>query len=87
MRNCTDGYPSCRHAEATGKWCDDECRADLQKELDALILKREQIREKQMARVHNGSVTRARTTGNADADRINDRIVEIRERMCLKNRS
>lgn len=82
MRNCNDRYPSCRHAEATGKWCGDECRTELQKELDALLLKREQIREKQMARFHNGSATRARTTtGNADADRVNDRIVEIRERM------
>ncbi len=82
MRNCSDGYPSCRHAEATGKWCGDECRAELQKELDALLLKREKIRGKQMERFHNGSATRARTTtGNADADRVNDRIVKIRERM------
>ena len=54
----------------------------LQMELDALLLKRDQIREKQMSRFHNGSATRARTTtGNADASRVNDRIVEIRERL------
>lgn len=54
----------------------------LQKELDALLLKRSQIREKQMARFHNGSATRSRTTtGNANADRVNNRIVEIREAM------
>jgi hypothetical protein len=82
MRSCSDGYPSCRHAEATGKWCGNECHADIQKELDALLVKREKIREKQMARFHNGSATRARTTtGNADADRVNDRIISIRERL------
>ena len=35
-----------------------------------------------MERFHNGSATRARTTtANADADRVNERIVSIRERM------
>lgn len=82
MKSCNDGYPSCRYAEQTGKWCGDECRAEMQKELDSLILQRDKIREKQMARFHNGSATRARTTtSNADADRVNERIVEIRERM------
>lgn len=82
MRACNDKYPSCRHAEATGKWCGDECQAELQKELDALLLKRDQIREKQMERYHNGSATRARTTtGNADVGRVNDRIVWVRDLM------
>ena len=27
MRACPDGYPSCRQAEATGKWCAGECAA------------------------------------------------------------
>lgn len=54
----------------------------LQKELDALLAKRERIREKQMARFHNGSATRARTTtGNADADRVNEQIISLREQI------
>ena len=27
MRACDDGYPSCRAAEAGGKWCDGPCAA------------------------------------------------------------
>lgn len=27
MKTCTDGYPSCRVAEATGKWCAGQCEA------------------------------------------------------------
>ena len=27
MRECDDGYPSCRMAEAGGDWCKDECLA------------------------------------------------------------
>jgi hypothetical protein len=54
----------------------------LQKELDSLLLKRDAIRQKQMARFHEGSATRARTTtGNADADRVNERIISIREQI------
>jgi hypothetical protein len=26
-RSCDDGYPSCRVAEATGRWCQDACAA------------------------------------------------------------
>ena len=82
MKTCDDGYPGCRYAEASGKWCKSECEAELRKELDMLLIKRDNIRQKQMDRFHNGSATRARTTtGNADADRVNDRIIEIRERM------
>lgn len=46
MRVCNDGYPTCRNAEATGKWCKGECLNELQKKLDTLLLTREQIREK-----------------------------------------
>lgn len=56
--------------------------AGMKKELGKLLLKRDKIREKQMARYKNHSATRARTTtGNADADRVNDSIMEMRERM------
>ena len=27
MKTCTDGYPGCRVAEATGKWCAGQCEA------------------------------------------------------------
>jgi hypothetical protein len=27
MRSCDDGYPGCRQAEATGKWCTGKCKA------------------------------------------------------------
>lgn len=27
IRQCPDGYPSCRKAEATGEWCRGECEA------------------------------------------------------------
>lgn len=27
MKSCPDGYPSCRQAEATGKWRAGECAA------------------------------------------------------------
>ncbi|MDH5297870.1 MAG: hypothetical protein OEV91_02520 [Desulfobulbaceae bacterium] len=54
----------------------------LQKELDALLERRESIREKQMARFHEGSATRARTTtGNADADRVNEQIISLRKQI------
>jgi len=86
MRSCDDGYPGCRHAEATGRWCAGECRTELQKELTALLEKREQVRAKQMERIHNGGMTRARTTtSNAAADRLNERIVWLREQLKTPN--
>lgn len=27
VTQCADGYPSCRVAEATGKWCESQCQA------------------------------------------------------------
>lgn len=27
VKSCPDGYPSCRQAETTGKWCAGECAA------------------------------------------------------------
>lgn len=30
VRNCDDGYPGCRHAEATGEWCKGECCSAMQ---------------------------------------------------------
>lgn len=57
---------------------------DMQKELDALVKKREQVRARQMARIHSGGMTRARTTtSNAEADRINERIVWLREQLKM----
>ena len=82
MKSCNDGYPGCRQAEATGKWCTGWCSADMQKELEALLEKREQVRLKQMERIHSGGMTRARTTtSNAKADLINERIVWLRKEM------
>ena len=53
-----------------------------QKELDELLSKREAIRTKQMNRLHDGGATRARTTtSNADADKVNERIVWLREQI------
>ena len=86
MRGCDDGYPSCRHAETTGEWCKSDCRASIQKEIDALCKKRELVREKQMARIHRGEMTRARTTtSNAEADRLNERIMWLREQLKVPN--
>ena len=86
MRSCDDGYIGCRHAEATGEWCKGDCRSSIQQELDALIAKREQVRAKQMQRIHNGGMTRARTTtSNAAADRLNERIVWLREQLKRPN--
>ena len=28
LRQCPDGYPSCRKAEATGEWCVGQCEAE-----------------------------------------------------------
>lgn len=82
MKSCDDGYPSCRHAETAGKWCKGECKASLQSELTKLIEKREQVRSAQMKRVHNGEMTRARTTtSNAEVDGLNERIVFLREQI------
>ena len=86
MRSCDDGYPGCRHAEATGKWCAGSCRTELQKELAALLEKREQVRAKQIERMHSGVMTRARTTtSNAEADRLNERIVWLRDQLKTTN--
>lgn len=53
-----------------------------QKELDQVLAKRDAIRDKQMARYHDRSATRARTTtSNAEADRCNDRIIWLREQI------
>lgn len=54
----------------------------LQKELDELLDKRDKIRAKQLNRYRDRSATRARTTtSNANVDRINERIVWIREEL------
>lgn len=54
----------------------------LQKELDGLLVKRDKIRAKQMESFHNSSATRAKTTtGNANADRVNDSIIDVRARI------
>ncbi|MDP1771968.1 MAG: JAB domain-containing protein, partial [Methylobacter sp.] len=51
----------------------------LNKELDALLLKREQMRERHMAKYRNGSATRAQTTThNANVSHLNDQIIELR---------
>lgn len=78
-KSCDDGYPSCRYAEATGRWCPSECRASMESELSDLLAQRDDVRVKQMERFHSGSATRARTTtSNAAADRFNERIVFLR---------
>jgi hypothetical protein len=54
----------------------------MQKELTDLLEKREQVRAKQMDRIHRGEMTRARTTtSNAAADRLNERIVWLRKEL------
>ena len=56
-----------------------ESIAELQKDLDGTQAKREQLRTKQMERIHRGEMTRARTTtSNANVDRLNERIVWAR---------
>ncbi|MHB1176101.1 MAG: hypothetical protein ACYCZJ_13360 [Sulfuriferula sp.] len=55
----------------------------LQKELAEMLDKRDRIRAKQIERMTVGSATRARTTtSNADASRVNDRIVWLREEIA-----
>ena len=56
-----------------------ESIAELQKDLDETLAKREQVQMKQMDRIHRGEMTRARTTtSNANVDRLNERIVWAR---------
>lgn len=51
-----------------------------EKELADLLEKRDRIRAKQLQRYDDRSATRAKTTtSNADADRLNERIVWLRE--------
>jgi len=65
----------------TGKEGDAELEA-LKRELDTMLTKRDQIRSKQMERYRTGSATRAMTTtSNAAADRVNDRIIWLREQI------
>ena len=55
---------------------------ELQRELETMLEKRSQIRSAQMERYRNGSATRAMTTtSNAAADRINDRIIWLRDQL------
>lgn len=50
-----------------------------QKELDALLARRDKIRADQMARYTNLSATRARTTtSNANVDKMQERIEWLR---------
>jgi hypothetical protein len=59
-----------------------ECKAMLRKELDMLLEKRDRVRAKQIERIRVGAMTRARTTtSNAEADRLNERIVWLREQL------
>ena len=59
-----------------------ECLVTLQKELDVLLVKRDQMNAKIMARFHNGSATRSRTTtGNAAVGWVNEEIISIRSRL------
>ena len=53
--------------------------ATLRKELDKLLVKRDQMNMKMMDRYHDRSATRARTTtSNANIGHVNDHIIEIR---------
>ena len=59
-----------------------ESLATLQKELDKLLAKRDQMNMKMMDRYHDRSATRARTTtSNANIGHVNDSIIEIRRRI------
>lgn len=50
-----------------------------QKELETLLVNRDAVRAKQMQRYDDRSATRVRTTtSNAEADRLNERIVWLR---------
>lgn len=40
MRACSDGYPSCRKAEAGGSWCEHECEAMTADWWDELLAER-----------------------------------------------
>lgn len=85
-RGCDDGYPTCREAEAGKGWCKPDCKATFHRELAVLLENREQVRAKQMERIHSGGMTRARTTtSNAEADRLNERIVWLREQIKTPN--
>lgn len=53
-----------------------------EQELEKLIKRRGDVRAKQMARLHAGSATRARTTtSNAEASRLNEQIMHLRDRI------
>lgn len=36
IKQCTDGYPTCRKAEATGQWCLNHCEAINKKPTDKM---------------------------------------------------
>lgn len=57
---------------------------ELAKELEVLLGKRAAIRAKQVESYAAGAATRAKTTTwNAEADRLNERIVWIREQLKI----
>lgn len=56
-----------------------DSQAALQKELDALLARRDRLREKQFNSYVNSTHTRAQTTtSNAEVDRLQDRIEWLR---------
>jgi hypothetical protein len=56
------------------------------RELAVLLERRDKIRLAQLRRYQDGSATRARTTtSNANASRLNDRIVWLREEIKKGN--
>ena len=38
IKQCTDGYPSCRNAEATGKFCEGHCKSEAFSKMGEYIL-------------------------------------------------
>ena len=59
---------------------------EIQREIDALMEKKDNMYIKHMERYRNGSATRARTTTlNANVSMINDRITELRTNLRSVN--
>ena len=86
MRSCDDGYPSCRHAEAKGEWCNDICLAAARKELAQLEKKLETAWAKQISGYDNGTATRRRTTTfNANAAWMSERISWLKKQIAQAN--
>lgn len=82
VKSCDDGYPSCRHAEAAGKFCKEGCAAAIEEELRAELERREDMNGKYINRTSTEGRTRARTTThNANIQWITERIIHLRTQL------